>query len=83
MPVAIGFLIALAIGLFVLFYPGASPKLHVTPKLKGIGRRTPVEVKIEAPQRVTKVKVEVVQGMDVKPVRKADLGALVSRSPSV
>ena len=65
-------LVALAVValLFPVFYSGATPKVHVEPKLKGIGRRTPIAVKIESPQRVSKVKVEVVQGMDVKPVKE-------------
>jgi hypothetical protein len=56
-----------------VFYAGATPKIHVEPKLKGIGRRTPIEVRIEDPQRVSKVRVEVVQGMDVKPVKEQSL----------
>jgi hypothetical protein len=64
--------LAVIAGLFSVFYTGATPKLHVGSKLKGIGRRTPIEVKIEDPQRVSKVKVEVVQGMDVKPVKEQD-----------
>jgi len=68
-------LVALVVvaGLFSVFYPGATPRLQVQPKLKGIGRRTPIEVKIESPQRVSKIKVEVVQGMDVKPVKEQEM----------
>jgi murein DD-endopeptidase MepM/ murein hydrolase activator NlpD len=51
-----------------VFYTGAEPKLRVEPAAKGIGRRTPIRIHIEDPQRVSKVKVELVQGMDVKPV---------------
>lgn len=52
------------------FYTGAEPKVKVEPGLPGIGRRTPIKVRIEDPQRVTKVRVEVVQGSDVKPVQE-------------
>jgi hypothetical protein len=65
--------LAVVAGLFAVFYTGATPKLHVESKLKGIGRRTPIEVKIDDPQRVSKVKVEVVQGTDVKPVKEQEL----------
>ena len=50
------------------FYPGATPKLTVESALPGIGRRTPIQLRIDSPQRVEKVRVEVVQNMDVKPV---------------
>jgi murein DD-endopeptidase MepM/ murein hydrolase activator NlpD len=51
------------------FWTGAAPRVAVTPKLPGIGKRTPIQIKIEDPQRVSKVKVEVVQpGTDPKPV---------------
>jgi len=65
--------LAVVVGLFSIFYPGATPKLQVQPKLQGIGRRTPIEVKIENPQRVSKVKIEVVQGTDVKPVKEQEM----------
>ncbi|HWM93188.1 MAG TPA: M23 family metallopeptidase [Thermoanaerobaculia bacterium] len=52
------------------FYTGAEPKVTVEPGLPGIGRRTPIKVRVEDPQRVTKVRVEVVQGSDVKPVQE-------------
>src|SRR5215813_8887644 len=67
------FLLVVVGGLFYIFYPGVTPKLHVAPKYKGIGRRTPIEVKIDGPQRVSKVKVEVVQGDDVKPVKEQEM----------
>jgi len=65
--------LVVAVGLFTVFYPGATPKLQVEPKLKGIGRRTPIQVRIENPQRVSKVKVEVIQGSDVKPVKEQEM----------
>ncbi|MFL6291580.1 MAG: M23 family metallopeptidase, partial [Thermoanaerobaculia bacterium] len=54
------------------FYTGAEPKVKVEPGLPGIGRRTPIKIRIEDPQRVTKVRVEVVQGSDVKPVQEKE-----------
>jgi murein DD-endopeptidase MepM/ murein hydrolase activator NlpD len=54
------------------FYTGAEPKVTVKPSLPGIGRRTPVQIRIEDPQRVEKIRVEVVQGMDVKPVQEKE-----------
>jgi len=65
-------LLAVIAGLFAVFYTGATPKLQVETKLKGIGRRTPFHIRIEAPQRVSKLKVEVVQGMDAKVVKEQD-----------
>jgi Peptidase family M23 len=55
------------------FYTGAEPKVTVKPGLPGIGRRTPIQIRIEDPQRVEKVRVEVVQGTDVKPVQEKEL----------
>jgi len=54
------------------FYTGAEPDVKVEPGLPGIGRRTPIKIRIEDPQRVTKVRVEVVQGSDVKPVQEKE-----------
>ncbi len=56
------------VALFVGLYSGPAPKLTVESALKGIGRRTPIQIRIDTPQRVEKVRVEVVQGSDVKPV---------------
>ena len=42
------------------FYTGAEPTVKVEPGLPGIGRRTPIKIRIEDPQRVTKVRVELV-----------------------
>ncbi|HLI56228.1 MAG TPA: M23 family metallopeptidase, partial [Actinomycetota bacterium] len=66
-------LLGLALFLLVIlgiagFYSGATPKLTVESALPGIGRRTPIQIRIDSPQRVEKVRVEVVQNMDVKPV---------------
>lgn len=59
-------LLGVALALFgvVSFWPGHAPGVEVVPKLKGIGRRTPVEVKIDDVSRVQAVRVEVVQGAD-------------------
>lgn len=61
-------LLLIAAGAFAGFYTGASPQVTVKPTLPGIGRSTPVRIRIEDPQRVEKVRVEVVQGSEVKPV---------------
>ena len=54
------------------FYTGAEPDVTVKPDLPGIGRRTPVQIRIEDPDRVTKVRVEVVQGSDAKLVQEKE-----------
>jgi hypothetical protein len=61
-------LLLIAMGAFAGFYTGASPEVTVKPTKPGIGRNTPIQIRIEDPQRVEKVRVEVVQGADVKPV---------------
>ncbi len=58
------FLISLTL-LVAAFFSGAVPVLTVKPDLPGIGKRTPIRIRIEDPQRVTAVRVELVQGMDV------------------
>lgn len=54
------------------FYTGAEPEVTVKPGLPGIGRRTPVQVRVEDPQRVTRVRVEVIQGEDAKLVQEKE-----------
>jgi murein DD-endopeptidase MepM/ murein hydrolase activator NlpD len=61
-------LVVIVLGLFAAFYAGAVPKVTVKPDRPGIGRRTAVHIRIEDPQRVAKVRVELVQNLDVKPV---------------
>jgi len=61
-------LLLVVAGAFTGFYTGATPKVTVKPTLPGIGRRTPIQIRIEDPQRVEKVRVELVQNLDVKPV---------------
>lgn len=60
--------LVIALAAFAALYTGAKPTVSVKPAMPGIGRRTPIHIRIEDPQRVEKVRVEVVQGMDVKPV---------------
>src|SRR4051794_35646392 len=61
-------LVVIAVALFATFYTGAKPKVLVEAALPGIGRRTPIQVRIDDPQRVQKVRIEVVQNLEVKPV---------------
>jgi murein DD-endopeptidase MepM/ murein hydrolase activator NlpD len=64
--------VVIVAGAVATFYTGAEPKLAVKPDLPGIGRRTPVHIRIDDPGRVETVRVEVVQGMDVKPVQEKE-----------
>ena len=66
-------LLVVIVALVATFYTGAAPKIAVDSKLKGIGRRTPIQIRVEDPQRVSKVTVEVVQGADVKKVAEREL----------
>ncbi len=66
-------LLVVIVALVATFYTGSSPKVAVQSKLKGIGQRTPIQVRIESPQRVSRVMVEVVQGADVKKVAEREL----------
>jgi murein DD-endopeptidase MepM/ murein hydrolase activator NlpD len=68
-------LLVVIVALAATFYTGATPHVSVATKLKGIGRRTPIQIRIENPQRVSKVTVEVVQGQDVKTVAERELAA--------
>jgi murein DD-endopeptidase MepM/ murein hydrolase activator NlpD len=61
-------LVFILVGAFVGFYSGATPKVSAKPAFPGIGRRTPIQIRIDSPQRVEKVKVELIQNSDVKPV---------------
>ncbi len=61
-------LVFIAVGAFAGFYSGAAPKVTVKPAFPGIGRRTPIQIRIEDPQRVEKVRVEVVQNGEARPV---------------
>lgn len=66
-------LVAVLVALFATFYTGTEPKVAVQSELKGIGRRTPIKIRVDDPQRVSKVIVDVVQGQDVKTVAEREL----------
>lgn len=66
-------LLVVIVALVATFYTGAEPKVTAQSKLKGIGRRTPIQIRIEDPQRVSKVTVEVVQGADAQKVAEREL----------
>jgi murein DD-endopeptidase MepM/ murein hydrolase activator NlpD len=68
-------LLVVLVALVATFYTGATPKVAVQSRFKGIGQRTPIQIRIEDPQRVSKVTVEVVQGQDVKKVAERELQA--------
>jgi murein DD-endopeptidase MepM/ murein hydrolase activator NlpD len=59
--------LALVAALLALFYAGPAPKVEIQPGLKGIGRQTSLRVRIVAPQRMERLRVELVQGSAVKP----------------
>ncbi len=61
-------LLLAVVGVFAGFYAGAAPEVTIKPTLPGIGRRTPIEIRIENPQRLAKVRVEVIQNAEAKPV---------------
>ncbi len=63
-------LLVVAVVAVATFYTGAEPSVKMQPGMPGIGRRTPIKIHIEDPQRVEKVRVEVIQGSDVKPVQE-------------
>jgi murein DD-endopeptidase MepM/ murein hydrolase activator NlpD len=65
---ALAALAAVVLLLLSLFYSGPKPAVSLAPKLPGIGRKTPIAVRVERPDRVTRLRVEVVQGRDVLPV---------------
>ncbi len=60
--------IVVVIATFGAFYAGASPRVTVKPERPGIGRRTPIRIRIEDPQRLAQVRVEVIQNAEAKPV---------------
>ena len=63
-------LLVVAVVALATFYTGAEPSVKMQPGMPGIGRRTPIKIHIEDPQRVEKVRVELIQGSDVKPVQE-------------
>jgi Peptidase family M23 len=60
--------LAAALLLAATFWPGRAPHIEIRPAMPGIGKSTPVKVTLDDTGQVEKVTVEVVQGMDVKPV---------------
>ena len=60
--------LAVALLLVATFWPGRPPRIEIRPALPGIGRSTPIQVTLDDTGRVERVTVDVVQGMDVKPV---------------
>ena len=64
---AIAVLALVAVGV-ASFWTGPPVHVAIHPGLPGIGRRTPVSVKLDDTGRVEKVTVELLQGMDVRPV---------------
>ncbi len=61
-------LAVVAIAAVTTFWLGSAPSLEIRPAAKGIGRHTPVVVALGDTGHVEKVRVELVQGMDVTPV---------------
>ncbi len=65
-------IVVLVLGVVLLlaatFWPGRPPHIAIRPAMPGIGKSTPVQVTLDDTGQVDKVTVEVVQGMDVKPV---------------
>ena len=56
-------LVALGIAALIAFRVGGEPTIEISPKLPGIGARTPVAVTVEEPRRgVKRVTVQLVQG---------------------
>ena len=50
------------------FWTGPAPKVEIKPAMPGIGKRTPIEVRVSDTGRVERLTVQLVQGMDVKPL---------------
>src|SRR5947209_10082651 len=61
-------LVVVVVAVVTTFWVGGPPTLAVQPAAKGIGRRTPIVVRVDDTGRVEKLKVELVQGADVTPV---------------
>src|SRR5437764_3200035 len=65
-------LLLLLVAVVGTFWVGSAPDVTVKPGAKGIGRRTPVAVHLNDTGRVSKVRVELVQGQDVTPIAEQD-----------
>ena len=61
-------LAALVVGAAVTFWVGSPPEVTLQPGAKGIGRRTPVRVRIADTGRLEKLRLELVQNADVTPL---------------
>ncbi|MBV8202668.1 MAG: M23 family metallopeptidase [Acidobacteria bacterium] len=61
-------MLAVVVLLAATFWSGRAPRIEIHPALRGIGKSTPVQVTLDDTGQVEKVTVELVQGMDVKPV---------------
>jgi murein DD-endopeptidase MepM/ murein hydrolase activator NlpD len=59
---------ALLLLLLSIFWLGPPPSVEVKPALHGIGKRTPIAVKVGDTGRVEKLRVELAQGSEVHPV---------------
>jgi len=58
-------LLLVAIAVVTTFWVGSPPAVEIRPGAKGIGRKTPITVRLDDTGRVEKVRIELVQGMDV------------------
>ena len=64
------------------FGQGPAPAVTLKPGLPGIGRRTPIVVKIDDTGRLTAARLEVIQGNDATLVAERKLTAATSPGPS-
>jgi hypothetical protein len=60
--------LAIAFAALSTFWLGSPPAVAVEPALHGIGKRTPIAVKVSDTGRVEKLRVEVLQGTEAHPV---------------
>jgi murein DD-endopeptidase MepM/ murein hydrolase activator NlpD len=61
-------LVIVVVAVVTTFWVGGPPSVEMKPAAKGIGRRTPITVRLGDTGRVEKLRVELVQGADVTPV---------------
>jgi murein DD-endopeptidase MepM/ murein hydrolase activator NlpD len=66
-------LLVLLVGMFAALWTGPAPAVTLKPGLPGIGRRTPVQVKIDDTGRLTAARLEVIQGSDATLVAERKL----------
>lgn len=60
--------LAVLVALVGLLYGGPAPQVEIQNGLKGIGRQAALRVKVAKPGRMERLRVELVQGSEVKPV---------------